>query len=131
MITIIVPGRPVTVNATDPVRRRDWAAQVAAAAQPIFPAPLMGDDLTITVTFWYNRLPDFDTDNASKPICDALQGIAYLNDRQLAERHARRRDLNGAYTIKGVDPLILTAISQGDEFVCIVIDRLGQQGVQV
>jgi hypothetical protein len=124
MSVIIVPGRPVSINADVP-RRRAWAAAVADAARAAFPQPLVDDDLLVTVTFWYDRRPDFDTDNISKPICDALQGIVYGDDDQIAERRARRKDINGAYHLRGVDPGILVAISNGAEFVSIEVGRLG------
>jgi Endodeoxyribonuclease RusA len=66
-----------------------------------------------------------DADNASKPICDALQGVAYTNDNQVSARYARKRDISATYHVKGADPVILNAIQQGDEFVCIKIDNEG------
>jgi hypothetical protein len=76
------------------------------------------------MTFFYRTLPDFDTDNISKPICDALNGIVYHDDHQLGERHARRRDINGSYQIQGIDPELAAAIGDGDDFVYIEIERI-------
>ena len=122
--TVVVKGRPVSVGASS-ASRSHWKNQVAAAASAVFPAPLVETDLKITITFFYNNPPDFDTDNISKPICDALKGIAYSDDSQLMERHARRRDLNGSFHIKGVEPSVAVAIAEGEEFVSIKIEIIG------
>ena len=80
---------------------------------------------------FYNSLPDFDTDNISKPICDALEGIAYHDDNQLMERHAHRRDINGSFIIRGIDPRIAVAIAEGDDFVAIKIENVGMGVLQI
>jgi len=124
VIVIIVKGRPVSVNSSSRNKAR-WKAAVAAEAKKVCATPLGNNNLSITITFFYNNPPDFDTDNISKPICDALKGIAYSDDSQLMERHARRRDLNGSFHIKGVEPSVAVAIAEGEEFVSIKIEIIG------
>ena len=123
-MVIIIKNRPVSVNA-ETARKTARRAIVAAAARAVCRTPFVEDDLHVKITFYYDRLPDFDTDNISKPICDALQGIVYNNDNQVMERFARRRDINGAYHLKGIAPEIAAAIAEGDEFVCIEISNVG------
>ena len=72
----VVKGRPVSIQASGP-SKATWKASVAAAAGPKFAAPLNHNNIRIRITFYFNTLPDFDTDNMSKPICDALIGVAY------------------------------------------------------
>src|SRR5690242_15430532 len=93
--TIIVTGRPASHNATAQ-RKNHWKEQVKAAARRVFAAPLEDNDLRITVHFYFDvsKRGRMDTDNASKPICDALQGIAYINDAQVSARHAHKRDIS-------------------------------------
>ena len=129
-MVIIVRGRPVSVNASA-ARRRAWMEVVAQAASAVYVAPLNDNNLRIIITFWYERLPDFDTDNISKPICDALQGIVYYNDHQLMERIARRKDINGRYHIRGAPPEIVLAIRDGVEFVSIQIERVGEEASRI
>ncbi len=100
---------------------------MADAARRHFGSPLSDEDLGITITFFYNSMPDFDTDNVSKPICDALEGVAYHDDHQLMERQVRRRDINGSFHIKGVDPAIAVAIAEGEEFVAIEVRKIGSE----
>src|SRR5690242_629396 len=123
MIKIVVKGRPCSIQASTATRQR-WMEAVRAAGQAVCNVPLTANDLRIKITFFYNTLPDFDTDNVSKPICDALNGVAYTDDHQLAVRVARRRDIDSPYRIRGVHPDLAVAIAQGDDFVWIEIDQV-------
>lgn len=125
MRTFVVKGRPVSINASNAAKLR-WKQRVASLAAAVFPGPLPDDDLRIVITFYYNMLPDFDTDNISKPICDCLEGIAYRNDNQLMERMARRRDINGSFHIKGVPPDVAVSIAEGEDFVAITLEKVGE-----
>src|SRR5712691_6848223 len=118
MPRFVVKGRPVSIQASGP-SRNVWRNAVAAAAGPRCAAPVGHNNLRIRITFYYNTLPDFDTDNVSKPICDALIGVAYLDDNQLSERIARRKDINGSYRIRGIDPELAVAIAEGNDFVFV------------
>lgn len=124
MRTFVVKGRPVSINASNAAKLR-WKNKVASAASPVFLTPFPDEDLRILITFYYNVLPDFDTDNVSKPICDCLEGIAYHNDNQLMERIARRRDINGSFHIKGIPPDVAVAIAEGEDFVAITLEKVG------
>ena len=47
-------------------------------------SPLMEGDVSVTITIYYaSRRPDLD----ESVILDALQGLVYLNDRQVKEKH--------------------------------------------
>jgi len=96
---------------------------VRSAAAAKFSSPLNGNDLRIRITFFYNTLPDFDTDNVSKPICDALNGVAYIDDHQLGARLAYRKNINGSYHIEGANPDLAGAIAEGEDFVYIEVDQ--------
>lgn len=51
-------------------------------AHPV--SPLMEGDVRVTMTIYYaSRRPDLD----ESLILDLLQGVAYLNDRQVKEKH--------------------------------------------
>lgn len=47
-------------------------------------SPLMDGDVSVTITIYYaTRRPDLD----ESVILDAMQGLVYLNDRQVKEKH--------------------------------------------
>ena len=88
---------------------------------------MQGERITIRITAYYNGVPTYDSDNISKPIVDALKGIAYVDDSQVIDRIARKRALGGAYRIKGVPPELAVAIAEGDDFVSIEINELSRE----
>jgi len=129
MIRLVVKGRPCSVQAS-PATRQAWMARVAAAASAACNFSLITNDLKINIAFFYNALPDFDTDNISKPICDALNGIVYKDDHQLCKRTASRKDINGPYRIRGAAPELALAIAEGEDFVYIEVEHLSAEEVQ-
>lgn len=127
---IVVKGRPVSVNSSTK-NKELWKSQVAKAASAVFGKPLKDTDLRIVITFFHNTMLDFDTDNISKPICDCLKGIVYIDDLQIMERFARRRAIDGPFHIKGIEPEVAIAIAEGDDFISIKIEKIGQGVTQI
>lgn len=130
MGTIVVKGRPASVNASGSTKSL-WKTKVAEAASHIFSEPLEDTDLGIEITFFCNGRPDFDTDNMSKPICDCLKGVVYQDDSQLIERNARIKDLNKYFYIKGVEPSVAVAMAEGEDFVSIKIEPMGERVARI
>jgi crossover junction endodeoxyribonuclease RusA len=60
-----------------------------------------------------------DVDNLVKPIQDALQGVAYRNDRQVSDVTGRRRKIDGLFRIRYMSPVLALAFSDGRPFVHI------------
>lgn len=130
MPSFVIKGRPVSIQASAGSRQA-WRTRVATAAAPKCAAPSNHNNLRIRITFYYNTLPDFDTDNVSKPICDALIGVVYFDDSQLGERIARRKDINSSYRIRGINPELAVAIAEGDDFVFVEIEEIGADEVNL
>jgi crossover junction endodeoxyribonuclease RusA len=123
MIRFTVKGRPCSIQASSATRQA-WMAKIATAAAAACDLAFITNDLKIEIVFFYNTLPDFDTDNISKPICDALNGLVYRDDHQLCKRTSSRKDINGSYRIRGAAPALALAIAEGDDFVYIEVDQL-------
>lgn len=68
-------------------RRFKAACRLAALAQ--FRVPLEGELAIRGVVFFQDRRRDLD--NILKPLLDALQGAAYINDRQIVHIELTRR----------------------------------------
>lgn len=122
LIVIVVRGRPVSINASSRAKTI-WKSKVAMAANKVCMRPLTDMDLLTTITFFYAAFPDFDTDNVSKPIIDALIGIAYGDDKQISGCHIYRRNIKGQFTLQNPDLRVTNAIADGEDFVCITISK--------
>ncbi|WP_203076934.1 RusA family crossover junction endodeoxyribonuclease [Falsiroseomonas ponticola] len=83
-----LPGPALSAHARNAARLAAWKARVGDAARAAWPAgrpPLQGDiDVLISE---FSERASRDRDNMAKPICDAMQGIAYDNDRQIKHLH--------------------------------------------
>ncbi len=121
MIEIVVKGRPVSYNNENPKRKQRWKEKVATEAKKVCSSPSNDWNLIGTVTFFYKAMPDWDTNNMDKLIWDALENVAYYDDKQLTDRHAHKRDINGSYDLKGVCPELAGAITDRQDFVYVRI----------
>jgi Endodeoxyribonuclease RusA len=92
---------------------------------------------------WFHRVPllqdDPDTDNISKPIVDALQGVVYPNDKMVVKRLAQRIDLTGglgSITLKdkgaptgAIDELLALLGGPDPHVVYVEVGLLGAEDV--
>lgn len=65
----------------------------------------------------YGERRVIDLDNLIKPVQDALQGIAYVDDRQVKDVTGNFRDIDGRYPLRYISPCLSAAFSHGHEFV--------------
>lgn len=118
----IVEGPPVSHQTKNRVRLKAWKSRVRYAAEKILPTgtiPVAGA-VTFTVTYFYeNDSPDVD--NIIKPIQDALIGLIYVDDDQIMETSSRKKDINGAYKIRGASPIVIEGFLNGSEFLHIAV----------
>lgn len=92
-IRFFVPGVPVPKQSfrysgrgggyTDP-RVTAWQEQVGYAARQNIIEPITGN-VSLTLKFYLRDNHRVDADNLSKAVCDALNGIAYKDDRQITD----------------------------------------------
>lgn len=81
------------------------------------------DDVEIGVVYYHDEgaphLPD--QDNMLKPIQDALQGIVYINDRQLSDVSCCRRNFDGSFHVRRMSAILATGFVGGEEFIHVVV----------
>ena len=79
--------------------------------------PIDGN-VRIRVIHYYETIIG-DVDNLTKPIQDALQGIVYVNDRQVNEVTGKRLHIDDPYRVRFMSKTLGAAFSDGREFVHI------------
>jgi crossover junction endodeoxyribonuclease RusA len=117
---IIVKGTPVSINSSSRSKSA-WKSKIAHMASPEFSTPLRHNDLRVQITIFYNGVYTYDPNNMSKPVCDAMCNVAYIDDNQIMEPIVRMRSLDGAYKIKGIPRKVAIALSEGEDFSINVI----------
>jgi hypothetical protein len=63
-----------------------------------------------------------DNDNMVKPIQDALNGLVYVDDRQITDTQLRKTDINGSFRVRGMSPVLAEGFVKGVEFLYIRIE---------
>ena len=115
----VVHGKPKSLQAK-PKGKNGWKATVRGEA----PGSLVAraDEVRMRVVFFFDGSTDLDVDNILKPICDALNGVAYVDDSQITEIASTKWDLQSLPTL--IDPPldVTAAIATGDDFVYIRVD---------
>src|ERR1700722_2349884 len=109
-LEFVVPGPPISNQQSTPQGRANlaaWKATIAGAVALVWPnAPLTIELKAVIINFYAGNEPSVDTDNMSKPILDELQGIVYVNDRQVIQAEFTHAKLSDAYQIGGVRPIV-------------------------
>jgi len=117
-------GPPLSLQSKNKTRKRAYKSRVEAAAKNVLPQGfiLITDEINIVITYYYEGTTP-DIDNIIKPIQDALIGVVYADDSQIAETRSRKREIDSSYRVRNASLPILQAFSNGSEFIHVKIDR--------
>ena len=115
-----VRGPAVSAQARNKRLLRDWKLRVIAAARAAWPddKPPMACDVEVHISE-FSEFASRDRDNMAKPILDAIQRIVYNNDSQIKSLHVEWCDIEGAYVVRRMSPIVAAALSTGYEFVWV------------
>src|SRR4051794_12156098 len=123
-----VTGIPVSHQTANREALQRWKRRVRRAARGVGNGSTglpVTSDVEVHVVYYYDSAPAQipDGDNMLKPIQDALQGILYVNDRQVTDASCRKRDLNGSYKVRRMRRPLSEGFVEGEEFVHIVVSE--------
>jgi Holliday junction resolvase RusA-like endonuclease len=125
-LEFVVLGPPISNQQSTAQGRTNlatWRATIAGEATLAWPnAPLTIELKAVIINFYDGNEPSVDTDNMSKPVLDAMQGIAYVDDRQIVQAEFTHARLGGAYQVGGVRPMIVNGLQAQAQFVYVRIE---------
>ena len=122
----IVSGTPISTQAS-PRSKSRWKADVSAAASAALTDEhaLVADLVRVTIVYFYVST-DLDLDNIIKPIVDALNEVVYIDDSQVVNISAAKRDLSGTFTLTGASPAIIEQLAatadEPRDFVFVAVE---------
>lgn len=126
----VIIGQPVPHRAKDRKALRAWREHVKTTAQYHWGdrSPL-AEKLYVKITHFYDASPgsmgeNLDSERIIKPVLDALNGVIYRDDYQVAELDSRRRNLNGSFRVKGMSVALAEGFCKGEEFLHVKVDVL-------
>jgi Holliday junction resolvase RusA-like endonuclease len=126
----VIIGKPILHRAKDKKALQAWREHVKKTAQYCWGDRLpLTDKLYVKITHFYDASPgnvgqDIDSERIIKPILDALNGVIYQDDYQIAELDNRRRNLNGSFRVKGMSVALAEGFCKGEEFLHVKVDLL-------
>jgi crossover junction endodeoxyribonuclease RusA len=125
-LEFVVRGTPISTGASGKSKAK-WRAKVSAAATAALGVDhgVVADAVRATVVYFYVDT-DLDLDNILKPILDAMNGLVYVDDFQVANIVAAKRDVAGSYVLTDASPVVVEqlAAAEGGDFVFVAIDLL-------
>ncbi len=117
----IVDGPPVSQQARRRELVREWKQAVRTAAQRLWADELpSADSIVLTIIYFYDTI-DMDVDNIPKPISDALNGLAYIDDKQITDCIVRKRDINNELTFENSSQLLTQRWRKGGDFLYVLV----------
>lgn len=118
----VVEGIPLSGNNRNP-EAREWRRHVADAAIEALPGwrvPRRNDpDISAVLMFFHTGPCAIDTDNIPKHVLDALKGIAYEDDRIIAQVTVRRTEQKGGFELINPPPLIVRHLGITPQFLYV------------
>jgi Holliday junction resolvase RusA-like endonuclease len=125
-LEFVVLGPPISNQQSTPQGKANlaaWRATIAGAATLSWANPALTSELkAVIINFYAGNEPSVDVDNMLKPILDAMQTIAYDDDRQIVQIEITHTRIGAAYQVVGVRPIIVTALQAGNQFVYVRIE---------
>lgn len=125
LLEFVVLGIPISAQAKPGSNsKKRWIAKVAAAAQFASTAGMtpVSHNVHVQVVYYYTGAP-LDADNMLKPILDAMNGIVYVDDEQVTDIRAAKRDLSESFRLEVASHALAKGLSGGTDFVHIRIEN--------
>ncbi|WP_281248435.1 RusA family crossover junction endodeoxyribonuclease [Spirulina major] len=125
-------GPPVSQQTRRRERLREWQGVVRQEAEKYWPPgqKVATRSMMLQITYFYDT-GAIDVDNIIKPIQDAIIGLAYIDDDQVTDVLARKRNLSGNFKVKNMTVTLAEGFSRGNEFLHIIVADAPDQEVLI
>jgi Holliday junction resolvase RusA-like endonuclease len=121
----IVEGPAVSLKAkkTNAKRYQKWIRTVRTAAQKYWLSsmnPTNSPAVIVHIINYYTSAPP-DVDNIIKPILDAIETVAYSDDRQVFKVISEKFDLSNIQRIQSPSPFLAAGLEKYNELLHIIV----------
>ena len=125
----VVDGPPVSQQTKNKKNLQRWKVEVRKEAENSwFSGNLpIAEPIKFSVIYFYS-VDAADIDNIAKPMQDALQGLAYFDDKQVTDLLGRKRDLNNL-RVGSVPGILAEGLGRGNPFLYVRIEEASVQEV--
>ena len=117
----LIPKRPLSVQAK-PRKLQAWKSFVRAEAAKNWGDTPSEGELRLMLVYLCDESPP-DIDNIIKPIQDALVGLIFADDSQIADVDCHRRFLDGGFDLTRLPSVLLSGIALQSECVYVRVSE--------
>ena len=117
----LIPRRPLSVQAK-PKKLQAWKLFVRSEAAKNWIGSPLESDVRLTLVYLCDESPP-DIDNIIKPIQDALIGVVFGDDSQIADVDSHRRFLDQSFDLTRLPVILLAGIATRQECVYVRIGK--------
>jgi crossover junction endodeoxyribonuclease RusA len=129
VLEFVVRGTPISTGASRRSKAK-WRAKVSAAATTALgnDYAVVADVVRATVVAFYVDT-DLDLDNILKPILDAMNGLVYVDDFQVTNIVAAKRDVAGSYVLTDASPVLVEQLAawESGDLVLVAVDLVSME----
>jgi len=119
ILEFLLLRRPVSHQSKSSKNREIWKDFVKTEAEKVWgKQTAIAVPCQLTLAYFCDERPA-DIDNIIKPIQDALVGLVYVDDSYVTDVDSHRRPLTGTFNLTNLPPLVVSALSAGQEFVYV------------
>ena len=115
---VVVPGRAISFRSP---HANAYKKLIRSIAQRIFSQPLSNQIIDIRIDYFHTSRRRVDIDNVAKCVIDALNGVAYVDDRYVRFQAATAYRLQVPVRIQGGPVDLIKPLAQHDEYLFIRI----------
>jgi len=113
---LVIPGRPVSFRSR---QATDYKRLVRRLAERVFHDPLSDQTVEVRIDCFHTGRRRVDMDNVAKCVMDALNDVAYVDDKQVRLQTATAHWLQEPVRIYGGPVDLVKPLAQHDEYVFI------------
>lgn len=115
-VRFVIPGPASSFRVA---KAKQYRRVVAAAAKPHFPDGPPDNQVEARLYYFHITQRQFDMDNVTKCVLDALTGIAYSDDQQVRLQASQAYDLTGPLRITGVPLDVVKPLRETNNYLFV------------
>ena len=115
-LLLVVPGQARSFRS--PVAA-EYTRDIQSIARDCVVAPLEEDDIEVRLDYFHKGYRRVDMDNVSKLVLDALNGIAYRDDRQVRTQSSRSHCVDEVVSIYRDVFDLVKPLAEMDEYLVV------------
>lgn len=115
---LVVPGKAESFRMP---AAKEYKEKVTESASKVFKKPIPDKKVEMRINYFHPKERRMDMDNVAKCIMDALTGIAYKDDEQVALQQSSSHFLQKTFRIDNEPVDIIKPLEEFDEYVIIRI----------